>query len=171
MPNKSGGLWLILDLQVFIRTLHKLPFQMLSQKAFQVCPSPRLVCSDRLEGGSGMSLQAPIFRHLSQLGFRFNRGKSKLVPMQRISFLGMELDLVSQTARLPQEHAQLVNWIASTIYQAGRRSRWTLVPQEPLFAYHLDQAPEIPLQCLYLPQLGVVHPRVQHNRSDALVAP
>ncbi len=35
------------------------------------------------------------FGHLSQLGFRVNRGKIKLVPMQRISFLGMELNSVS----------------------------------------------------------------------------
>ncbi len=35
-------------------------------------------------------------------------GKSKLVPTQRISFLGMELDSVNQTARLTQERAQLV---------------------------------------------------------------
>ncbi len=33
----------------------------------------------------------------------------------------------------------------------------------------VDQAPEVPLQCLRLPQLGVVHARVQHGRSDALV--
>ncbi len=129
---------------------------MLSLKAFQVCPSPRLVCSDRLEGGSGMSLQAPTFRHLSQLGFRFNRGKSKLVPMQRISFLGMELDLASQTARLTQERAQLVLNCLNTL--SGRTAVPMNTGQEPLFAYHLDQAPEIPLQCLHLPQLGVVHP-------------
>ncbi len=29
-------------------------------------------------------------------------------------------------------------------------------------AYRLDQAPEVPLQCLRLPQLGVIHPRMQH---------
>ncbi len=48
------------------------------------------------------------FGHLSQLGFQVNWGKSKLVPMQRISFLGMELDSVNQTARLTQVHAQSV---------------------------------------------------------------
>ncbi len=36
-------------------------------------------------------------------------------------------------------------------------------------AYRLDQAPEVPLQCLRLPQLGFVHARVQHDCSDALV--
>ncbi len=34
----------------------------------------------------------------------------------------------------------------------------------------LDQAPEVPLQCLHLLQLGVIHPRMQHDRSNALVA-
>ncbi len=49
---------------------------------------------------------------LSQLGFQVNRGKSKLVPMQRIYFLDMELDSVSQIARLTQERAQSVlNWL------------------------------------------------------------
>ncbi len=85
---------------------------------FRVRPSPRLVCSDRPEGcvlsclnthatkgipairvrGLGMSVQVLAFR----------ARKSHLVPMQRISFLGMELDLASQTAHLTQEHAQSV---------------------------------------------------------------
>ncbi len=41
-------------------------------------------------------------------GLRVNWEKSKLVPMQRISFLGMEFDSVNQTARLTQERAQSV---------------------------------------------------------------
>ncbi len=45
---------------------------------------------------------------LHQLGLRVNWEKSKLSPMQRISFLGMELDSVEQTARLMQERAQSV---------------------------------------------------------------
>ncbi len=49
-----------------------------------------------------------VLRHLSQLGLRVNWEKSKLVPTQRISFLGMELDSVNQTARLTQERAQSV---------------------------------------------------------------
>ncbi len=44
--------------------------------------------------------QGLVLRHLSQLGLRVNWEKSKLVPTQRISFLGMELDSVNQTARL-----------------------------------------------------------------------
>ncbi len=49
-----------------------------------------------------------VLSHLSQLGLQVNWEKSKLSPVQRISFLGMELDLVSQTARLTQERAQSV---------------------------------------------------------------
>ncbi len=40
-----------------------------------------------------------VLSHLSQLGLQVNWEKSKLSPVQRISFLGMELDSVSQTAR------------------------------------------------------------------------
>ncbi len=49
-----------------------------------------------------------VLSHLSQLGLQVNWEKSKLSPVQRISFLGMELDSVSQTARLTQECAQSV---------------------------------------------------------------
>ncbi len=49
-----------------------------------------------------------VLRHLSQLGLRVNWEKSKFSPVQRISFLGVELDSVSMTARLTEEHAQAV---------------------------------------------------------------
>ncbi len=49
-----------------------------------------------------------VLRHLSQLGLRVNWEKSKLSPVQRISFLGVELDSVSMMARLTEEHAQAV---------------------------------------------------------------
>ncbi len=49
-----------------------------------------------------------VLRHLSQLGLRVNWEKSKLSPAQRISFLGVELDSVSMTVRLTEEHAQSV---------------------------------------------------------------
>ncbi len=49
-----------------------------------------------------------VLRHLSQLGFRVNWEKSKLSPVQRISFLGVELDSMSMTACLTDEHAQAV---------------------------------------------------------------
>ncbi len=40
--------------------------------------------------GSVMRTQGLVLSHLSQLGLRVNWEKSKLLPMQRISFLGME---------------------------------------------------------------------------------
>ncbi len=43
-----------------------------------------------------------VLRHLSQLGLRVSWEKSKLSPVQRISFLGVELDSVSMTARLTE---------------------------------------------------------------------
>ncbi len=49
-----------------------------------------------------------VLKHLSLLGLRVNWEKSKHVPTQRISFLGMEFDSVNQTARLTQERAQSV---------------------------------------------------------------
>ncbi len=49
-----------------------------------------------------------VLRHLSQLGLRVNWKKSKLSPVQRISFLGVELDSVNMTARLTEERAQAV---------------------------------------------------------------
>ncbi len=49
-----------------------------------------------------------VLSHLNQLGLQVNWEKSKLSLVQRISFLGMELDSVSQTARLTQERAQSV---------------------------------------------------------------
>ncbi len=49
-----------------------------------------------------------VLKHLSLLGLRVNWEKNKLVPTQRISFLGMEFDSVNQTARLTQERAQSV---------------------------------------------------------------
>ncbi len=49
-----------------------------------------------------------VLRHLSQLGLWVNLEKSKLSPVQRISFLGMELDSGSMTARLTIERVQSV---------------------------------------------------------------
>ncbi len=49
-----------------------------------------------------------VLRHLSQWGLWVNWEKSKLSPVQRISFLGVEFDSVSMMARLTDEHAQAV---------------------------------------------------------------
>ncbi|KAL0150578.1 hypothetical protein M9458_054171 [Cirrhinus mrigala] len=47
-----------------------------------------------------------VLNHLARLGLRVNWEKSKLSPAQSISFLGVELDLVSMSARLSPERAQ-----------------------------------------------------------------
>ncbi len=52
--------------------------------------------------------QGLVLRHLSQLGLRVNWEKSKLSPVQRISFLGVELNSVSMTAHLTEERVQAV---------------------------------------------------------------
>ncbi len=167
VPKKSGGLRPILDLRVLNRSLHKLPFKMLTQKRIFECIRPRdwfaaidlkdayfhvsILPRHRpflrfaFEGRAyqykvlpfGLALSPRVFTkvvegalvpmreqgvrilnylddwlilaqsweqlcehrdlvlsHLSQLGLQVNREKSKLAPVQRISFLGMELDSV-----------------------------------------------------------------------------
>ncbi len=51
---------------------------------------PRRLAHTGSVSGSVMRTQGLVLSHLSQLGLRVNWEKSKLLPMQRISFLGME---------------------------------------------------------------------------------
>ncbi len=53
-----------------------------------------------------MRTQGLVLSHLSQLGLRVNWEKSKLLPMQRISFLGMEFGFGQSDSA--QERAQSV---------------------------------------------------------------
>ncbi|KAL0187217.1 hypothetical protein M9458_018887, partial [Cirrhinus mrigala] len=55
-----------------------------------------------------------VLNHLAQLGLQVNCEKSKLSPVQRISFLGVELDSVSMSAHLSPERAQSVLSCATT---------------------------------------------------------
>ncbi len=71
-----------------------------------------------------------VLSHLSQLGLQVNWEKSKLAPVQRISFLGMELDSVEQSARLTEERAQSVLNCLNTF--RGR----TAVPTVPTALAH-----------------------------------
>ncbi len=55
-----------------------------------------------------------VLWQVSQLGHRVSREKSKLFPVQRISFLSMESDSVSLSARLTNKHAQsMLNCLSS----------------------------------------------------------
>ncbi|KAL0195088.1 hypothetical protein M9458_008660, partial [Cirrhinus mrigala] len=177
VPKKSDGLRPILDLRALNRSLHRLPFRMLTPKRilscvrhqdwfaaidlkdayfhvsilprhrpflwfafegrayqYKVLPfglSPR-VFTKLAEGalaplwGQGIRIlnylddwliiahsrdllcrhRDLVLRHLSHLGLRVSWEKSKLSPVQSISFLGMELDSVNMTARLTNERVQ-----------------------------------------------------------------
>ncbi|KAL1270896.1 hypothetical protein QQF64_029912 [Cirrhinus molitorella] len=181
VPKKGGGLRPILDLRVLNRSLHRLPFKMLTSKRILSCvrhqdwfaaidlkdayfhvsilPRHRPFLRFAFEGRAyqykvlpfGLSLSPRVFtkvaegalsplwrkgirilnylddwlilahsrdvlcehrdlvlQHLSHLGLRVNWEKSKLSPVQSISFLGMELDSVTMTARLTNERVQSV---------------------------------------------------------------
>ncbi len=88
-----------------------------------------------------------VLKHLSLLGLRVNWEKSKLVPTQRISFLGMEFDSVNQTARLTQERAQSVLNCFKTL--SGR----TAVPLklfQRLLGHMAAAAVTVPLSLLHM---------------------
>ncbi len=99
-----------------------------------------------------------MLRHLSQLGLRVNWEKSKLSPAQRISFLGVELDSVSMTARLTDERAQSVLNCLSSF--SGR----TVVPLKQLqrLLGHMASAAAVtPLGLLHMrPLQHWLHSRV-----------
>ncbi len=99
-----------------------------------------------------------VLRQLSQLGLRVNWEKSKLVPTQWISFLGMELDSVNQTARLTQECAQSVLNCLKTL--SGR----TAVPLklfQRLLGHMAAAAAIVPLGLLHMrPLQHWLHGRV-----------
>ncbi len=108
---------------VLNRALVKLPFKMLTQRRLFQCVRPfdwvaaidlkdsLLPCLDPpsiplcVQRGEHTSRPSPSGTSAGW-GFRSHREKSKLSPMQRISFLGKELDSVNLTARLSEERAQ-----------------------------------------------------------------
>ncbi len=111
-----------------------------------------------------------VLRHLSQLGLRVNWEKSKLSPVQRISFLGVELDSVSMTARLTEERAQAV---LNCLSSFRGRNVVPLKQFQRLLGHMASAAAVTPLGLLHMrPQfksLRAVHIPGQLNRAaDAL---
>ncbi len=100
-----------------------------------------------------------VLSHLSQLGLQVNWEKSKLSPVQRISFLGMELDSVSQTARLTQERAQSVLNCLNTF---KNRTAAPLKQFQRLLGHMAAAAAVTPLGLLHMrPLQHWLHGRVQ----------
>ncbi len=99
-----------------------------------------------------------VLSHLSQLGLQVNWEKSKLSPVQRISFLGMELDSVSQTARLMQERAQSVLNCLNTF---KNRTAAPLKQFQRLLGHMAAAAVVMPLELLHMrPLQHWLHGRV-----------
>ncbi len=97
-----------------------------------------------------------VLGHLSRLGLRVNWEKSKLSPVQRISFLGMELDSVNLTARLSVERAQsMLNCLESF-----QRKRAVPLKHFQRLLGHMASAAAVTL-------LGLLHMRpLQHWLHD-----
>ncbi len=97
-----------------------------------------------------------VLGHLSQLGLRVNWEKCKLSPVQRISFLGMELDSVNLTARLSVERAQsMLNCLESF-----QRKRAVPLKHFQRLLGHMASAAAVTL-------LGLLHMRpLQHWLHD-----
>ncbi len=91
-----------------------------------------------------------VLRHLSQLGLRVNWEKSKLSPAQRISFLGVELDLVSMSARLTEERAQSV---LNCLSSFGGRTVVPLKQFQRLLGHMASAAAVTPLGLLHMRSL------------------
>ncbi|XP_051745764.1 uncharacterized protein LOC127510229 [Ctenopharyngodon idella] len=105
-----------------------------------------------------------VLAHLSRLGLRVNWDKSKLAPMQRISYLGMELDSVAQTARLTEERVQSVLNCLSTL---KRRTAAPLKLFQRLLGHMASAAAVTPLGLLHTrPLQHWLHGRVPRWPRD-----
>ncbi len=99
-----------------------------------------------------------VLRHLSQSGLRVNWEKSKLSPAQRISFLGVELDSVSMSARLTEERAQSV---LNCLSSFGGRTVVPLKQFQRLLGHMGSAAAVTPLGLLHMrPLQHWLHSRV-----------
>ncbi|KAL0148340.1 hypothetical protein M9458_056320 [Cirrhinus mrigala] len=85
-----------------------------------------------------------VLRHLSHLGLQVNREKSKLSPVQRISFLGVELDSVSMTARLTNDvwsHSDTKQRLLGHMAAAAAVTPLGLLHMRPLQRWLHDRVP------------------------------
>ncbi|KAI2661120.1 ORF V: Enzymatic polyprotein [Labeo rohita] len=99
-----------------------------------------------------------VLNHLAQLGLRVNWEKSKLSPVQRISFLGVELDSISMSARLSPERAQSVLRCAATL---RCRSMVPLKQVQRLLGHMASAAAVTPLGLMHMrPLQHWLHTRV-----------
>ncbi|KAI2648848.1 ORF V: Enzymatic polyprotein [Labeo rohita] len=99
-----------------------------------------------------------VLNHLARLGLRVNWEKSKLSPAQRISFLGVELDSVSMSARLSPERAQSVLRCAATLRY---RSAVPLKQVQRLLGHMASSAAVTPLGLMHMrPLQHWLHTRV-----------
>ncbi len=93
-----------------------------------------------------------VLSHLSQLGLRVNWEKRKLSPVQRIYFLGMELDSVNLTARLTEEH---VRSMLNCLNSLKSRTAAPLKQFQRLLGHMASAATVMPL--------GLLHMRMLHH--------
>ncbi|KAI2654804.1 Transposon Ty3-G Gag-Pol polyprotein [Labeo rohita] len=104
-----------------------------------------------------------VLNHLAQLGLRVNWEKSKLSPAQRISFLGVELDSVSMSARLSPEHAQSVLRCVATL-RCG--SAVPLKQVQRLLGHMASSAAVTPLGLMHMrPLQHWLHTRVPRHSA------
>ncbi len=95
----------VLETSVAVRNTPVLPLREVGVKILNYLDDWLILAQSREQLSDHRHL---VLRHLSQLGLRVNWEKSKLSLVQIISFLGVELDSVSMTARLTEECTQAV---------------------------------------------------------------
>ncbi|KAL0152401.1 hypothetical protein M9458_052124, partial [Cirrhinus mrigala] len=88
-----------------------------------------------------------VLNHLARLGLRINWEKSKLSPAQSISFLGVELDLISMSAHLSPEGAQSVLRCVKTL---RRGSTVPLKQFQRLLGHMASSATVMPLGLMHM---------------------
>ncbi len=116
----------------------------------------RLAYSSPIQRAVGRSQGS--HRDHSQLGLRVNWEKSKFSPVQRISFLGVELDSVSMTVRLTEERAQAV---LNCLSSFRGRNVVTLKQFQRLLGHMASAAAVTPLGLLHMrPLQHWLHSRV-----------